>query len=363
MKNVLALILFFLTTSFAFSLPRYATEIGAKCSLCHTNPTGGGIRNNYGTVFAKEDLSLKSIQEYLETDFDGEVNDYIFVGADLETTWQQNNKSEIKDGFGNSKANLYLTAKPNRILNFYSKVDLSGENSHEVFGLLEVKKVFVKIGKFVPNFGVKVSDQTYYARNGENGKGIGFDSKKIDTGIEFGISPFESVQLLYTFSDGSSRIGNNLLQKGSSKDKTHTIRAEITKTISEVNFSFGGTYRQHGYNKAANLFGTLGFWRLVWNGDLTFIESNNAFRGLEVASLNEVFFKVKQGLYFSSSYELYDPNHEVKNDTNGVKRFGFGLDFYPFSFTKLTSKFRHEKPFDSAQKETNSFLLGFNFWF
>ncbi|KAA3606289.1 MAG: hypothetical protein DWQ06_02260 [Calditrichaeota bacterium] len=368
MKNILALTLFFLTTSFAFSLPRYATEIGANCSLCHTNPTGGGIRNNYGTtVFSKEDLALKSVQEYLETDFDGEVNDFIFVGADLGTTWKQNNKSEFQDGFGSVKANLYVTAKPNRILNFYSKIDLSGENSHEVFGLLEAENsgvgVFIKIGKFAPDFGLKVSNQTYYTRNGENGKGLDFDSKKIDTGIQFGISPFESVQLLYAFSDGNSRIGNNLLQKGSSKDKAHTIRAEFTKTIRAVNFSFGGTYRQHGYNKAANLFGTFGFWRLVWNGDLTFIESENAFRGLEIASLNEVFFKIKQGLYLSSSYELYDPNHEVKNDKNGAKRFGFGLDFYPFIFTKITAKFRHEKPFDSEQKKTNSLLLGFNFWF
>lgn len=361
MKNFLALILIFVT-NFAFSLPRYAAEIGTDCSLCHTNPTGGGIRNNYGTIFSKEDLSLKTIQEYLGTDFDGEVNDYVFVGADLETTWRQNNKSETQDGFGKTKANFYVTAMPNRILNFYSKIDLSGENSHEVFGLLEVENIFVKIGKFAPNFGLKVSDQTYYTRNGENGKGISFDSKKIDTGIELGFSLFESVQLLYAFSDGNSRIGNNLLQKGSSKDKAHTIRAKFTKTIREVNFSFGGTYRQHGYNKAANLFGTLGFWQFVWNGDLTFIESNNAFRGLEIASLNEVFFKIKQGLYLSSSYELYDPNHEVKNDKNGAKRLGFGLDFYPFSFTKITAKFRHEIPFDSEQKETNSVFLGFNFW-
>lgn len=366
-KFFLTLILTFLVTNFAFSIPRYATEIGANCTLCHTNPTGGGILNNYGTVFAKEDLALKSIQEYLVTDFDGELNGFVSVGADLETTWKQDNKSEFQDGFGSPKANLYLNAKPNLILNFYTKIDFAGEDSHEIFGLFEAENsrvgVFVKIGKFAPDFGLKVSDQTYYTRNGENGKGIEFNSKKIDTGIQFGISALESFQLLYAFSDANSKVGNNLLQKGSSKDKAHTFRAELTKTIREVNFSFGGTYRQHGYNKAANLFGTFGFWKLVWNGDLTFIESENAFRGLEVASLSEVFLKLKQGLYISSTYELYDPNHEVKSDENGAERFGFGFDFYPFTFTKITARFRHEKPFSSEQKETNSLLFGFNFWF
>ena len=32
-----------------FALPRFALEQGASCVSCHVNPTGGGMRNDYGS--------------------------------------------------------------------------------------------------------------------------------------------------------------------------------------------------------------------------------------------------------------------------------------------------------------------------
>ena len=58
--------------------PWIALKTGLKCSACHVNRTGGGARNNLGSVYAQTQLTWA----------DGEVKsraltDFLFVGFDF----------------------------------------------------------------------------------------------------------------------------------------------------------------------------------------------------------------------------------------------------------------------------------------
>ena len=49
-----------LTFNFTFALPRFAVQNGTSCIACHVNPTGSGLRNDYGSnVVALEELPLE----------------------------------------------------------------------------------------------------------------------------------------------------------------------------------------------------------------------------------------------------------------------------------------------------------------
>jgi len=66
--------------------PYFAVREGQKCSACHVNMTGGGMRTSFVSAHAKEILRYPNWFEPLTkpTDkFTGELNQYVAIGADL----------------------------------------------------------------------------------------------------------------------------------------------------------------------------------------------------------------------------------------------------------------------------------------
>src|SRR5450631_1109731 len=66
--------------------PYLAVQEGYKCNVCHVNPTGGGLRNNFGIVYAKALLPAQSLDGALDA-WTGHLIDPIRVGGDLRAAW------------------------------------------------------------------------------------------------------------------------------------------------------------------------------------------------------------------------------------------------------------------------------------
>src|SRR5581483_12034043 len=62
--------------------PYLAVQQGFKCTQCHVNPTGGGLRNTYGDVFAQTLLPAKHLDTGADT-WTGALNSFISIGGDL----------------------------------------------------------------------------------------------------------------------------------------------------------------------------------------------------------------------------------------------------------------------------------------
>jgi hypothetical protein len=225
-----------LIPTFASALPRFALMKGeANCLSCHVNPTGGGIRNAGGENFAKNMLSMWKRSDK----FSGEISDGIRIGTDTRMQYLSfsstfpiatSDSSVTRDstysngGFHAMAAPIYIDASLTQSLNANIKFDpLSGR--FEGYGMLQivsdandivdasdaVNNVYVKMGAFLPAFGIRFDDHTAYVRGGNRGlSGFGaagsfWTEGYRDVGGEVGATFFDHISAQVGFYNGSER--------------------------------------------------------------------------------------------------------------------------------------------------------------
>ena len=69
--------------------PYLAVLNGYKCNVCHVNPTGGGLRNDFGTVYAQT-LMPSDNSSAAGNFWNGKLGESLRVGGDLRADWQRN---------------------------------------------------------------------------------------------------------------------------------------------------------------------------------------------------------------------------------------------------------------------------------
>src|SRR5258708_2851520 len=60
--------------------PYLAVLEGYKCNVCHVNPTGGGLRNDFGVTYAKVLLPAETLDNALDS-WTGKLTDRLRVGG------------------------------------------------------------------------------------------------------------------------------------------------------------------------------------------------------------------------------------------------------------------------------------------
>ncbi len=84
--NLTCLALVLLAADHARALPRYTARYGQSCTLCHTNPTGGGMRNAYaGQYLVPREMAAQPAPDQVSQTFTPQLTPNIAVGVDLRT--------------------------------------------------------------------------------------------------------------------------------------------------------------------------------------------------------------------------------------------------------------------------------------
>src|SRR5690606_33826613 len=63
--------------------PYFAVREGRTCASCHVNPSGGGLRNTFGTTWGQTVLPAGRIEDARERIWTGEVGDHLRIGGNL----------------------------------------------------------------------------------------------------------------------------------------------------------------------------------------------------------------------------------------------------------------------------------------
>ena len=118
LKRGLWMIIGLLVAQTAFAEPQFAVQTGLKCVACHSNPTGGGIRNAFGSQWGQTELPSRYV-DVGEERWSGAVSRYLAVGTNLRATGSYvdvPNESRQNE-FDLEEARLYveLNAIPDRL--------------------------------------------------------------------------------------------------------------------------------------------------------------------------------------------------------------------------------------------------------
>ena len=150
--------------------PYLAVQNGFKCSQCHVNPTGGGMRNTFGEVFSQVQLPMHHL-ETGEPWTGGPILDVLSVGADVRYDVDRNQVrgQASVDEHDLQQARVYgeVSILPERLVVYGDEqVGPGTPFVREIYGLWwsANHEWYVKGGQLYLPFGLRLQDQTAFVQ-------------------------------------------------------------------------------------------------------------------------------------------------------------------------------------------------------
>jgi hypothetical protein len=192
--------------------PYFAVREGQKCSACHVNMTGGGMRTSFVSAHAKEILHYPNWWAPLTKPtepFTGELNQYVALGADLRVDMTAIMQDKGADGtvknntafrgrleefdVNVNQATVYLNINliPD-LLNFYVDTRFAPSlDTREVWAMALLPwDVYLKAGEMFLPYGLQLQDDNAFIRGGRNGSATtGFSFNVSQPAFEIGWEP------------------------------------------------------------------------------------------------------------------------------------------------------------------------------
>lgn len=356
MRHILSIgaaILLFLAGSNVSAFPRFAAKVEQKCNLCHVNPTGGGMRNTFGSqYFAQTELAVHTVPLSDIVKFQPNLSDNISMGADLRTLYIYN-KTVKQSTFFQMESKLYINAQ----INDRFSVTLSDNinTAYEVFGMgyYLPYQGYIRAGKFMPSFGWRFADHTSFVK-----EQMLWPPGYSDTGMEFGLYPFGISANFGLFNGTSSQFDENM-------GKAFAARFEGRKHIGFLGFGLGASYwRSDRPSGSVEMYGPFNYLnllkgRLIHTGEADWLKDNST-KLTSFATTQNLAFMIRQGIWLETTYDYKDPDTKLKDGT--VTRYGINLDIFPIGFAEFEPSLRFYR--DGIAHDNYTVFVGqFHFFF
>ena len=352
------LILFIIPLSLIFSLPSYAIEQNSNCINCHVNPTGGLMRNDYGSnIYSLDELSIRKwITE--DKKFDGFISDNIQIGGEFRI---QSYKGRKSTSIFPMQIDLYSNVDFDNNISLFMKYGAK----QELYLLLDdYNNVdWIKIGKTIPDYGLKLDDHTSFIRGGNSSNTFVY-SGSIDQGLIFDYAAEYDDPILIEM---GLKINKNIsltssISNGIVNDNENNITISIKSKSSSIygNLLFGSSLMKEKDFKMLGIFGGFAKNKLT----LSF-EFDKAYNWIEnfksMASYVELIYKPVQGVHLTAKYDYFDKDISVLDGS--TERYSFGVNFFPINMLELKFQIREYELFSIDTNINTEYLVQLHTWF
>ncbi|MCX7797233.1 MAG: hypothetical protein N2249_01240 [Melioribacter sp.] len=350
-----------------YSLPRFSLKQGDRCIDCHVNPTGGMMRNEDGFFYGKNVISMISPRDK-DFPLSNKISESVFIGLDYRTQFLYSKEKNRAD-FHDMSGAIYLNTNLSDKISTVAKYDFV-QSIWEAYAVAKIlpNDSYLKVGSFVPDFGIKIDDHTAYTRGGDYGllfsvntvQGLIFNPFYIHTGVELGV--YINDFIFITTSIGKNKFDNLL-----TTDPAFTFKFEFTPSLGNFNILTGISFESIKTRNTGALLNTyiyggfFGFANKYFSliGEYDFAKNYLSKDYLSSAYMVEASYQLMLGLEAVIRYDNFDPNLTANKDEHSHLIIGF--EFFPFSFVELRPQYRINV--ENPDNNNNAFVLQFHFWY
>jgi hypothetical protein len=329
--------------------PYLAVQEGYKCNVCHVNPTGGGLRNEFGVTYAKVLLPAETLDNTLDS-WSGKITDRLRVGGDLRADWTRDTapNTPSQQAFALEQFRIYadLTIIPDR-LGIYvdEQIAPNGSQNEEAYVRYGNTKdgFYIKGGQFYLPFGWRLQDQTAFVRE--------------VTGISM-TTPDKGVEVGYEHAAWSAQFD---LTNGSSNATTgsgYQITSQVvyTKPFWRVGLAGSSTQASAGDRHVGGLFAGLKTGPIGWLAETDIVHDDSFPGGRTMAvGLLEGDWRIRKGHNLKLTAEYSDPDRSVRNDQQ--TRYSIVYEYTPLPFLQLRAGYRHYFGIPQNNQENQQLIL------
>ena len=328
--------------------PYLGVLTGNQCSACHINPLGGGARNAFGTYYGNQVLPAKA---YSDPAFDpGAISEFLRLGGDLRFNYDQSeSEDENNQTFSSETGQLYLTIQPKDlpfIIYLDQKILPNAASSREAFALFKQGQHYIKAGKMILPYGLRIEDDSAYIREATQ---MNFNNS--DSGIELGLG-FGKTAINVAVTNGTSAARNN------DNKLQYLFRGEYVEKIWRAGGGFVHNDTDNNERQMANVFAGLNLKGHVLLAEISSIEDTFTTDAGETKTTQQVILlemnkAIIKGLNTKLTTEYHDPNDDVSGDQR--RRHSILLEYTPHAFVQLRGGYRKENG-DQVSDTDNIFV-------
>jgi hypothetical protein len=333
-KYWLLLMLPLLATRLAHAEPYFAVQTGLKCSACHVNPTGGGMRTTFGSLWGQTTLPANTLK-MTEAPFTGEISRYFALGANLraDATVSDTPDTATRSSFDLNSLRLYgeLRAIPGRLsIYFDERLAPGGANNAEAYVLYRTadQRYYAKAGQMYLPFGLRLQDNGAYIREQT---GISFLTP--DRGVELG---FDGTHWTAQIAVSNGTAGGPEVDSG----KQWSLRTEYVQSRWRAGASFNYNDFDIGSRRMQNLFAGLRTGPVSWLAEADYIVEESQLPRRETwAGLLEANWMLHKGHNLKLTAEHLDPKGGTIKDQQ--VRLSVVYEYTPLPFVQLRAGARN----------------------
>lgn len=350
---------------------KLALRSGASCAQCHFNPGGGGQRNAYGF----EEVILLDLPRPADgreaVKFSTRLGPAVRWGADIRIqAMRLDTLTVVADLQGNPLSrgrrpaavlfpmqaatyfHLQATAQLDVQISYYL---LQAAAEFWIRYSSKSEQAYVRAGRFLPAFGIRLDDHTSYTRGGNSSRGSLPGRPLVKEGFPFGPRVHGNGSLEGGLYLGDLFVSGHLSTPSMAGSAARSfaeiqagLRAEWLHFFGPMTAMAVGSYLKEGKLLFTSLAGGLQWQRLValaevgWAEEWTTRPFGDTDGPVPVsrAIMAELDWQLAGGLQFFLRYDRFDHNLRATPLAGVLERWILGAEFFPLPFIEIKPQVR-----------------------
>jgi hypothetical protein len=341
---------FMLMSARSSAEPYLAVQNGYKCVTCHVNPTGGGLRNDFGVIFARSLMPAQTLNGG-DPIWSGRLTEFFRVGGDLRANWARNiaPNTPAQQKFSLDQFRLYADVAiiPDK-LGLYIDEQVAPNSAENLEAYVRYGNPadgwYLKGGKFYLPFGWRLQDQTAFVREVS-----GISMTTPDNGLEIGWEKQHwSAQLDFTNGAANAQSGSG-----------HQATAQVVYVQPRWRLGAAASLTQAdaGNRQVFGVFAGLRTGPVAWLGEADVVKDQGFPEGERklVSLLGEADWRILPGNNLKLTAEYFDPDRAVSEDQQ--TRWSALYEFTPIPFLQLRGGFRRYRGIPQSNSQNRRLLF------